>query len=1016
MTGSNTRSVAITDNPFVGPRPFEPGERLWGRDDELNQLEYLLKSDRIVLLHSPSGAGKSSLVQAGLLPQLRGSFDIWGPTRLSQELPDGHQDLNRYVLSAVQGFEEAVPERLRRPLPVLAGQSLSEYLEQRPRRRSAPGNTLLIFDQFEEVLTVEPLAVSAKQDFFVQVGELLRNPRVWALFALREDYLAPLDPYARLVPTHLKNRFRIDLLDLVRARQAMVEPALAAGREFPAASQLVHDLSSMKVQQEDGSFVEQPGQYVEPVQLQVVCRRLWETMPADKCSIDTEDLQQFGDVSQALAGYYADSVARIAGGEPARERQVREWFGERLISAGDTRGQVLRGAEESEGLANELVAELLDTHLVRAEQRAGATWYELAHDRLIEPVQDNNRAWLQEHLSEVQRRAALWQREGRSPGLLLTGGELSAGKRWAARPDTKLTSVERRFLEESSLAETRRRRFRLLAVTSMVVAVLALVTGGIAWSMWTAAEQQRQQAEQAQESAEQVTRFLEELFEYTDPFGTADPGAARGTSITAKQLLDRGLGKVDTSFEDQPLIRARLMATLGFVYQNLGHFDEAEPLLRGALVIRRRSLGNQHLDVADSLDHLARLLEAKGDYDDAESLLTESLAMRRLLLGNQHLKIADSLNSLALLLQSQGDYDAAEPLFRESLTMRRRLLGGEHLDVADSLNNLALLLQLKGDYDTAEPLFRESLAMRRQLLGKQHPYVATSLQNLAYVLQLQHDYDGAEPLFRESLAMRRQLLGSEHLDVADSLSYLANLLQLQGDYDGVEQLHRESRAMYRRLLGNEHPLVAISSTNLAMFLFEVQGDYDGAEALLGEALAMHRRLLDRDHPYIAGTLDILARLLVARGRIAEGEALIRETLEIYRKSLPTGHERTIHAESLLASVLVERGQLAAGGPRIRKVLASYRRTLPQDHWRIADAEGVLASFLIARGRYQEAEELLVAAYPRVRDQRGAWSYLTQKLLERLIALYDTWEEPQKAAEYRALLAAARAGTARAQAE
>jgi hypothetical protein len=124
-------------NPYVGPRPFEPGERLWGRDDGLNQLEYLLKSDRIVLLHSPSGAGKSSLVQAGLLPQLRSSFDIWGPTRLNQEPPalDGHQDLNRYLLSAIQGFEEAVPERLRRALPVLAGQSLREYFEQRPRRR-----------------------------------------------------------------------------------------------------------------------------------------------------------------------------------------------------------------------------------------------------------------------------------------------------------------------------------------------------------------------------------------------------------------------------------------------------------------------------------------------------------------------------------------------------------------------------------------------------------------------------------------------------------------------------------------------------------------------------------------------------------------------------------------------------------------------------------------------------------------------------------------------------------------
>jgi hypothetical protein len=243
-------------NPFVGPRPLEPGEHLWGRDQEIRALDHLLSAERIVLLHSPSGAGKSSLVQAGLLPRLKRRFDIWGPTRCNQEPPApaalNGRHVNRYVLSVVQGIEQAVPERLRRPLPVLAAQTIREYFEQRPRRRSAPASTLLVLDQFEEVLTVDPLAVAAKEELFSQLGELLRNPRVWALLVLREDYLAPLDPYSRLVPSHLKNRFRIDLLGLDGARQAMVEPAREYGREFPAASQLVHDLATMKVQQADG--------------------------------------------------------------------------------------------------------------------------------------------------------------------------------------------------------------------------------------------------------------------------------------------------------------------------------------------------------------------------------------------------------------------------------------------------------------------------------------------------------------------------------------------------------------------------------------------------------------------------------------------------------------------------------------------------------------------------------------------------------------------------------------------
>ncbi len=507
MTGSRSAGLPFaspkgSSNPFVGPRPFEPGETLYGREAEVDELYYLWKAERIVLLHSPSGAGKSSLLQAGLLPRIEASFDVWGPTRVHQESPaELRAGVNRYLLSAMQGFEEGVPERLRRGARELAGLRLAEYVETRPRRRKKASKSLaLLFDQFEEILTVDPLAEEAKQEFFDQLGELLRNPRVWALFVLREDYLAPLDPFLRRVPTNLKNRFRIDLLSLDGAREAMVQPALAGGREFPAADRLLRDLATMKVQRPDGSFAEQIGRYVEPVQLQVVCFRLWEAMPADARSIDAGDLARFGDVTEALGAYYADSVRLACGGDPACERAVREWFGERLITAGGIRGQVLRGVDRSEGLDNELIERLLDTHLVRAEQRAGSTWYELAHDRLIAPVRDDNAAWRAEHLSKFQQRATLWEQQGRPPGLLLKDQELAAAERWSA-DSVVITGVELRFLEESRKAQSiidrdrrQARRIKLLGIAALVIGALALVAGAFAVAKMVEANQQRELA------------------------------------------------------------------------------------------------------------------------------------------------------------------------------------------------------------------------------------------------------------------------------------------------------------------------------------------------------------------------------------------------------------------------------------------------------------------------------------------------------------------------------------------
>jgi hypothetical protein len=91
-------------NPYVGPKPFEAGEPLFGRDREVLELRYLLTAERIVLLYSPSGAGKSSLVNAGLLPRLREDFEIWGPARVNRKPPDGVA--NRYVWSMLSGLQE----------------------------------------------------------------------------------------------------------------------------------------------------------------------------------------------------------------------------------------------------------------------------------------------------------------------------------------------------------------------------------------------------------------------------------------------------------------------------------------------------------------------------------------------------------------------------------------------------------------------------------------------------------------------------------------------------------------------------------------------------------------------------------------------------------------------------------------------------------------------------------------------------------------------------------------------
>jgi len=304
-------------NPYVGPRAFRYGETLYGRDREVMGLLGLLIAERIVLLYSPSGAGKTSLIQAALTPALeKEDFQVLPVMRVSLEPSPGLERLpttNRYVLSLLLSLEEALPAEQQMSLAELARMNLADYLEQREAGPDAPTPSVLIFDQFEEILTVDPTDRAAKDAFFAQVGTALRARHRWALFAMREEYSAGLDPYLRPLPTRLHTTFRLELLGEDAACLAMQRPARQAGVEFTDAAvrKLVNDLRRIRIQGPEGT-TEGLGLYVEPVHLQVVCRRLWERLPADDREIGEEDIEAIGDVDSALAGYYGERVADIA--------------------------------------------------------------------------------------------------------------------------------------------------------------------------------------------------------------------------------------------------------------------------------------------------------------------------------------------------------------------------------------------------------------------------------------------------------------------------------------------------------------------------------------------------------------------------------------------------------------------------------------------------------------------------------------------------------------------------------
>lgn len=477
-----TTTIASHPNPYVGTRPFKRGETLYGREQETSELLDLLIAERIVMLYSPSGAGKSSLLNASILPKMEeNGFEVLPVGRVNHEPSPEIRAIpgfNRYIYSLMTCIEEEVPAQHRFAPEEIAALRLKEYLTRHRERAialnpacDASRARLLVIDQGEEIITIDPAARSQKQDFFIQLGEVLRDRSLWLLFSLREDYIARFDSYIKPIPNGFATRYRLRLLQAQAALPAIQKPPLRYNVTFSdeAARKLTDDLRKMQVQQADGTTEEQLGLYVEPVQLQVVCRRLWSSLERSDNEIGVDDIERIGDVNTVLAEYYSLQVATVAAKTGVRERAIREWFDRKLITKQNVRSQVLLAPGKSDGLENHVIYELERTYLIRSEKRGGSTWFELAHDRLIIPVRENNRVWLEQHLSILQRAADVWNEQGRSDGLLLFGQDYLKAEEWARQNADLLLPHESDFLNACQKFYQQQKRERQ---TNLIVRVL----------------------------------------------------------------------------------------------------------------------------------------------------------------------------------------------------------------------------------------------------------------------------------------------------------------------------------------------------------------------------------------------------------------------------------------------------------------------------------------------------------------------------------------------------------------
>jgi len=375
------------------------------------------RSNSLTIGVGMAGSGKTSLLHAGVIPQMTdGNSELLPPGRLSYDpaFPFGSLPAhNLYTLALLRSWSPG--DTAGR----LAGVTVRDFVRHRAER--GEGVILAAIDQGEELLGDAGSRRMARRHFLIELAEALRvEPRLHLLLLTRDE---AFDEIAEVLGYGA--RYEISGLTRQGAIEAVEKPVASVGRSFAdgAAEQIV---TSLQVNVSAGRG--EPSRSgtddrVVPALLQVVCSWMWNALPADLDVITPRDVSKFGDAGLALAAHCGHVIAAVADEHDLPVTKLRSWMLSTFITEYGSRGTAYEGPAATAGMPNPVARALEDRHLLSVQLKSGLRWYELQSDCLIVPLRE----------ATEQRPAYVSPQEHlEAAGRALTRGDLDLAERFAA--------------------------------------------------------------------------------------------------------------------------------------------------------------------------------------------------------------------------------------------------------------------------------------------------------------------------------------------------------------------------------------------------------------------------------------------------------------------------------------------------------------------------------------------------------------------------------------------------------
>jgi Novel STAND NTPase 1 len=402
---------------YPGAQPFSDDEisrkTFFGRKRESTDLANKILANRLVVVYAKSGLGKTSLLNAGVAQRLRNEQCLSLMVRVN-DVQHGP------FMSILEGIRTAAKRQAVEYAPGSQTSLWHFFKTAEFWQGDLLLTPVLILDQFEELFTLQ--STEAQAAFLADLGFLVRGvppattpqtdvdttkrgalhseltetpPALRIVLSLREDCLGFLEEAADWIPQILDHRFRLTPLSIEAAVEALTGPAevddnILQTKPFSYAPKAVTTIID-HLSRRSGQLTTYTARHVEPFHLQLICQRIERIVVARQQStgsaltITMEDIGGEAALRATLEDFYKQEIYALS--SRRQRRAVRRLCEEYLISPEGRRLSI----EEHEihrqlKLSGETLEKLVDRRLLRSDQRADSTYYELSHDTLVEPV------------------------------------------------------------------------------------------------------------------------------------------------------------------------------------------------------------------------------------------------------------------------------------------------------------------------------------------------------------------------------------------------------------------------------------------------------------------------------------------------------------------------------------------------------------------------------------------------------------------------------------------------------